>query len=67
MKSLHFNNHISSKQTKESFGKEIFEAIFRESDGQIIITVDDGDGDVWKYTLTIDVERLKTVTQIKEN
>jgi hypothetical protein len=50
MTSLHFNNHSSSKQSKEQFGSQIFDAILRENYREIIITIDDGDGDFWKYT-----------------
>jgi hypothetical protein len=67
MTSLHFNNHSSSKQSKEQFGSQIFDAILRENYREIIITIDDGDGDFWKYTLNVDVKRVNEVTQIKEN
>lgn len=65
-KHLHLNNHRSSKQDQTKFAVDLFNAIF-DGTGTITFTVDDGDGDVWKYTIDVDVEHLKAVTQIKEN
>lgn len=39
----------------------------QDKDKLVIFSVDDGDGDVWKYELAIDVKRLKEISQIKEN
>lgn len=67
MKNLHFNNHISSLQDMEKFAMKVFLEITNNKEGEFQMSIDDGDGDVWKYTITIDHERIKTVTQITEN
>lgn len=67
MKSLHFNNHISSLQDMQKFAMNVFLEITNNKGGEFQISIDDGDGDVYKYTITIDYERVKTVTQITEN
>jgi hypothetical protein len=67
MKSLHFNNHIRSKQDSKEFADKVFKEIMQNKDRVFQITVDDGDGDVWKITVETTCECVKTVTQIQEN
>lgn len=74
MNNLHFNNHISSLQDMERslqdmerFAMKVFLEITNNKQGIFQISIDDGDGDVWKYTITIDVDRVKEVQQITEN
>jgi hypothetical protein len=57
----------TSKQDEKAIAVQMLEAIINNSEGQIILTVDDGDGDVWKYTLDISCERIDKVTQVIEN
>jgi hypothetical protein len=64
---LHFNNHISSKQDVNKFARDLFDAITQSPGYLITFTIDDGDGDVWKYELVKDCERMEHITQIKEN
>lgn len=66
-KHLHYLNHASTKKDPKDFALSLFHAILETGDGQVTMSVDDGDGDVWKYTIDIEVEHLKTVTQIKDN
>jgi len=50
---LHFNNHISGEESKEEFALRLFNAIMDCKDGFIELTVDDGDGDLWKHYIDI--------------
>lgn len=67
MKSLHFNNHISSLQDMEKFAMKVFLEVTNNKEGVFQISIDDGDGDVWKYTIVVDCGRVKEVQQITEN
>lgn len=67
MKHLHYLNHASTKKDPKAFAMDLFSTILETGTGVITMTVDDGDGDVWKYTIDIDVQHLKNVVQIKEN
>lgn len=67
MKHLHLNNHVSSKQSVDEFAKKIFNTITQDSSGKISFSIDDGDGDVWKYQIVVFCERVKSIRQIKEN
>lgn len=67
MKHLHYLNHSSTKKDPKDFALSLFNAVLETGEGQITMSVDDGDGDIWKYTINIDVEYLKNVKQIKEN
>lgn len=51
----------------DKFAMSVFLEITNNKEGEFQISIDDGDGDIWKYTVTIDYERVKTVTQITEN
>jgi len=67
MKHLHFNNYAPAKQDPKKFGLELFQTILETGDGIITMSVDDGDGTIWKYTISFEVEHMKSITQIKEN
>lgn len=68
MKNLHFNNHISSKQDYNKLAKMLLDAIIGQGEREITLTVDDGDGDVWKYEMDISCERVENIsTPITEN
>lgn len=41
--------------------------ILEGRDSEFQISIDDGDGDVWKITISKDSELIKEVTQITEN
>ena len=66
MKSIHYNNHVTSKSNPD-FAKLILREILENVDGQFQISVDDGDGDIWKYTIYVECEKINHITQIKEN
>lgn len=67
MASIHFNNHISSKQDIDKFARELFDLIVQSGKRTITMSVDDGDGDVWKYNIEVSSNRVPEVQQIKEN
>lgn len=67
MKSLHLNNSSKSKQSVRDFAAKVFTEIMEGRDDQFQISVDDGDGDVWKITITKESELLKPIGQITEN
>jgi hypothetical protein len=67
MKHLHFNNYAPAKQDPKKFAMDLFDAIMQTGTGIITMSIDDGDGDIWKYTIDIDVEHMKNIVQIKEN
>lgn len=67
MTSLHFNNHVSSQQHASQVGLQLFEAIVETGVQEITLSVDDGDGDVRKYSIVVKCERLETVRQMCEN
>lgn len=67
MKSLHFNNHTSSLQDMEKFAMKVFLEVTNNKEGVFQMSIDDGDGDIWKYTIVVDCDRVKEVTQITEN
>jgi hypothetical protein len=64
---LHLNNHVTSQQSTNDLCWDLFIAVTQKKDGIITLSIDDGDGDVWKYTINVESERLKNVNQIKEN
>jgi hypothetical protein len=64
---LHFNNHISSKQDINKFSKDLFDAIVQSGHRSITMSVDDGDGDVWKYDIHIVSNRVPEIQQLNEN
>ena len=65
--SFYFHNELTSKQDEKAMAVQMLEAIINNSGDTITLTVDDGDGDVWKYTLDISCERIDKVTQVIEN
>jgi predicted ATP-grasp superfamily ATP-dependent carboligase len=65
--SIHYNNDIHSKQSYEEFAKQLMDYVLEKGIDEIILSVDDGDGDVWKYTIIVSSERVKAIAQIKEN
>ena len=65
---IHYNNHISSRHDHAAIAVKLFNAILEKGDGhEIIMLVDDGDGDTWKYTINVDVEYMDAIQQLKEN
>lgn len=64
---LHFNNHASSKQDINKFAKELFDLIVQSGHRTITVSIDDGDGDVWKYEILVQSNRVPEIQQIKEN
>lgn len=64
---LHFNNHTSSKQDINRFAKDLFDLIVQSGCRTITMSVDDGDGDVWKYEIYVSSNRVPEVQQINEN
>lgn len=67
MKSLHYNNSLKSKQELASVGHELIKAVLESGEREIILSVDDGDGDVWVYRITVSCDRIEQVIQITEN
>jgi hypothetical protein len=67
MKNFHLNNNSKSKQDINKLASKILTAIFEENDGMIILSVDDGDGDVWKYQIHVDCDHVPAIRQIDEN
>lgn len=67
MEHLHFNNHITSKQDLNKFSRELLDLIVQSGKRTITMSIDDGDGDVWKYEINVSSTRVPEVTQIKEN
>lgn len=67
MEHLHFNNHITSKQDLSKFAKDVFDTILKYHNGSFSLSIDDGDGDVWKYEISVSSNRVPEITQIKEN
>lgn len=65
MRHLHLNNHISSKQSIDEFAKKVFQELMSGKD--FTVSVDDGDGYVWKYTIIVDCSRIETLKQVTEN
>lgn len=64
---VHLNNHISSKQDVNKFARELFDLIVQSGKRDITMSIDDGDGDVWKYQISVVSDRVDEVTQITEN
>lgn len=67
MRHLHFNNSSKSGQDVNKFAKQLLDEVFQNKDGIITISVDDGDGDVWKYELHVYSEHKPELCQITEN
>lgn len=67
MITLHYDNRSSSKQDEKLFALRLLKEILSNPNGSFLLTVDDGDGDVWKYTIAVDSERVKNIQQISEN
>jgi hypothetical protein len=67
MKSLHYNNSLKSKQDLATVGHELIKAIIETGERQIILSSDDGDGDVWVYRINVQCDRIDQVIQITEN
>jgi hypothetical protein len=65
--SIHYNNSIHSKQSYEEVAMKLILAIVEKGSDENILSMDDGDGDVWKYTIIVSSERVKAIAQIKEN
>lgn len=57
---LHFNNSSSSKQSLAEFSQQVYNEIVARG-GTFTISVDDGDGDVYKYTISVDCERVENI------
>jgi len=66
-RSIHFNNHVSSKQDTDKFARRLFDLIVQSGERDITMSIDDGDGDIWKYEIYIDVSRIPQIKQLKEN
>lgn len=67
MASIHLNNHISSKQDINKFAKELFDLIVQSGHRDITMSIDDGDGDVWRYNIIVTSDRVPQVQQLNEN
>jgi DNA polymerase IIIc chi subunit len=67
MKSIHFNNHVLNQETTEQFAMKLFKTIIEQGEKTVVMSIDDGDGDIYKHTLTVTSERVKAIDQIKEN
>lgn len=68
MKHLHFNNSIHSKQDINEFSRSILTQIMNNREGLFTLSINDGDGDVYKYTISVDCERVENIkTPINEN
>lgn len=67
MKSLHYNNHITSKQKFDDVAIELLSQIIECGQKQILLSVDDGDGSIWKYTIEVDCKIVKQASQLNEN
>lgn len=67
MTHVHLNNHISSKQDIHKFAKELFDLIVQSGHRTITMSIDDGDGDVWKYEIDVHSNRVPEIQQLKEN
>lgn len=67
MKSLHYNNSVKSKQKLSDVGNEMIRAILESGEREIILSVDDGDGDVWKYYLSVSSDKIDPIIQLNEN
>lgn len=67
MQSIHLNNHVSSKQDINKFARDLFDLIVQSGHRTITMSIDDGDGDVWKYEISVSSDRLPQINQIKEN
>lgn len=67
MEHLHFNNHITSKQDLNKFAKDVFDTILKYNNGSFTLSIDDGDGDIWKYEILVSSNRVPEIAQIKEN
>jgi DNA polymerase IIIc chi subunit len=67
MKSIHFNNHVLNQETTEQFAMKLFKTIIEQGEKTVVMSIDDGDGDIYKHTLTVTSERVKAIAQIKEN
>jgi hypothetical protein len=65
--SIHYNNDIHSKQSYEEFAKKLMDAIVEKGAKEIILSIDDGDGDIYKHTISVSSERVPAIAQIKEN
>lgn len=64
---LHYNNSSKSEQSPESIAMKLLNQILK-GNGEFTLSVDDGDGDVWKYTISVDSERVEAIkTPITEN
>jgi|GEM_PF-5870430 len=67
-KHLHFNNHLSSKQSLNVFAVEVLIQIMENPRGYFTMSVDDGDGDLYQYKIFVHGERVKNATSpITEN
>ena len=67
MAHIHLNNHISSKQDINKFARELFDLIIQSGQRNITMSIDDGDGDVWKYEIEVSSNRVPQIQQLKEN
>jgi 1,4-alpha-glucan branching enzyme len=63
MKHIHINNHISSKKPLQDSANEVLTQILENKDGIFTISVDDGDGDLYKYEIHVYCDRVKNITQ----
>jgi len=67
MKNLYFNNHTKGSKPIEWLEKQILTEIL-DGESQFKITMDDGDGNVYIYTIDVSCELSETITQaIREN
>ena len=67
MASIHYNNSVTSKQKFSDVARELLRLIIEEGEREINLSVDDGDGDVWKYSISIESKLVSEINQLKEN
>lgn len=64
---IHLNNQVSSRQDINKFAKELFDLIVQSGHREITMSIDDGDGDVWKYNIIVTSDRVPHIQQLNEN
>ena len=66
-KTFYFNNSSESGQSFEKFAVDVMQHLFENEVDEIVLAVDDGDGDTGLYTLDVSHEWMKGFVQCKEN
>lgn len=66
MKALHYNNSSADWTDKKVLAVKLLHTIMSQP-GVFDLIVDDGDGDVWRYRISVECDRLENVQHISEN